>query len=1013
MRLIQAPIVRNIAPLANAVANGARRMANGLFRPPPSTIAGVDSRNWPSALQPIQPMGPPGSQPLGMNFFYGQNLVYTPRPDAEYTAAQLKTLSQYPLARICIENVKDTICYLPWRIQLKPVAGEMHTDRAKRAMRDKNIGRLTGLFECPDGQQPWSQWLRPFLDAMLVTDSACFAVERGSRGGIPRLKVLLSSDSIARYIDDTGFTPEPPSPAYSQLWDGIPRIDCTTDQLFYVPRNIAPRNTMSSALYGFGSVEQIAKLIEIGVARLIFVYAYYRSGSIPDMLHIAPADVTAKEATEAMQWMNSELSGQLDTRRGYRVIQGFQRDGKQEQILFPKEPLLTDLFDDYLIHQISFGIGCSAQRLLKSMNRASAVAAQDAAEEEGTAPYVQWLQAQLNFFIQRKLGYDQYEISFDPQMELDGLKQMEIDTGYVKSGIYTINERRELRGDDPRAEPQADQLGALTPNGWLAIGAPPANSDDPKPTPQVAPPEPARSRKSSRVILVERGDPMPMFVPGTQVEKVWSIPSGKVFDAVPVDEDAPLMLRGLEKYSYGSTQVDIAPASDAGMKLAALRASIDKSHLMAKGLENTPHITVRYGFKGDTAAIRKHLRDMPPFNIAFGKVAAFDPTANSDDAAPLHVEVESSDLASINASIVAHGDWKKADFEYHPHATIAYVNPDNAASYVESMSTAMAGLTYNVTAITISPRDGDPERVELLGVPAALKTAKGDGTDPFTDRAPQPVTVSTPVISAEADPTSEASNDPADDASTKHLKLQLKQDVHKWLTGIKSGVITRISSVKKISRGKLRKDDQRDMILYAALDYEVFDLPSIVEETLYEAAHSGALRGLSQVQAVSSVNIGTQQQLAREFAQDRAAEMVGMKWVDGELVANPNAAWSIDATTREAIRKAVTDAFSAETKMTDLIQAIKDLDTFDEARAENIAATEVHNAQSAGNYAAWEQTGVVLATKWVCSSLGPCDECQANADAGPVEFGKAFPSGHVRPVAHPKCRCIQIATKFK
>jgi hypothetical protein len=54
------------------------------------------------------------------------------------------------------------------------------------------------------------------------------------------------------------------------------------------------------------------------------------------------------------------------------------------------------------------------------------------------------------------------------------------------------------------------------------------------------------------------------------------------------------------------------------------------------------------------------------------------------------------------------------------------------------------------------------------------------------------------------------------------------------------------------------------------------------------------------------------------WAKDRSAELVGMKYVDGELVPNPRAEWSIEETTRDTIRDLVTQATEEGWSMDDL-----------------------------------------------------------------------------------------------
>src|SRR5205807_1478652 len=86
-----------------------------------------------------------------------------------------------------------------------------------------------------------------------------------------------------------------------------------------------------------------------------------------------------------------------------------------------------------------------------------------------------------------------------------------------------------------------------------------------------------------------------------------------------------------------------------------------------------------------------------------------------------------------------------------------------------------------------------------------------------------------------------------------------------------------------------------------------------VEDDLYEATREGGLHGMMQLEISDQDMINAVNAVARDFAEKRAAEMVGMKWVDGELVENPRAEWAISETTRDDLRRIIKQAFEDET----------------------------------------------------------------------------------------------------
>src|ERR1035437_5233823 len=458
-------------PIAlSGVARMFAAMRGRLYTAPPVTIEGVDPQNWPSALQPVQPVGPPGSKPLKWSFWQGVNQNITPRVDAPLTFQKLRALSTYPLARICIENVKDQLLCLPWTIQLRRKVNETIKEKRGREKIDDNIPQLTEFWSYPDGEVPWSDWGRPLIEDLLVIDAPSILLQRTLSNKVVKCRVVDGAD-ILRLIDDQGYTPQAPSPAYTQLWNGVPRVMLTTDQLVYHPSNIAPRNTLASHLYGYGVTEQLAEEITIGIERLKFVLAYYTQGSVPGLVHIVPSDITPDIINETMGAMNSELAGNLARRRQWRLLPGFHNtsDSKQDQILQIPEPVLADVFDDYLIRKISFGYGTSSQRLQKSMNRASAEAGQQASEKEGLRPRVVWLKKTIDFIIQKKMGFPGYEMVFDTDADVDPVKQATIDKIYLSCATETINEIRDARGLTTRDELEANQLMLITQNGPVPL----------------------------------------------------------------------------------------------------------------------------------------------------------------------------------------------------------------------------------------------------------------------------------------------------------------------------------------------------------------------------------------------------------------------------------------------------------------------------------------------------------------------------------------------------------------
>ena len=184
------------------------------------------------------------------------------------------------------------------------------------------------------------------------------------------------------------------------------------------------------------------------------------------------------------------------------------------------------------------------------------------------------------------------------------------------------------------------------------------------------------------------------------------------------------------EYKFGSTQANLPEDSDAHRAIRGAQAMVDKKDLAGDGTDiDKPHVTVRYGLKGDDhAGVKKYLGSQVPFEGKLGKTTTFPPSPNSDGASVVVAPVESDDLHRINGEIEKHGDFKKSDFpDYKPHVTVAYVKPEMAHKY-EGMDVT-EGKKFPVRSIAISNRDGEHEEVPLGGKMDA-DTKGGGGKSP-------------------------------------------------------------------------------------------------------------------------------------------------------------------------------------------------------------------------------------------------------------------------------------------
>lgn len=177
------------------------------------------------------------------------------------------------------------------------------------------------------------------------------------------------------------------------------------------------------------------------------------------------------------------------------------------------------------------------------------------------------------------------------------------------------------------------------------------------------------------------------------------------------------------------------------------------------------------------------------------------------------------------------------------------------------------------------------------------------------------------------------------------------------------------------------------------------DFEGIYEELVADAGITAlAQLGISDADTLNQVN-----EKAVEWAKGRAAEMVGKKWVNGELVDNPDAYWRIDESTRSMLADNVTQAIEEGWSNDRLASEIAESYAFSDERADMIARTETAFADIQGNMIAYRESGVVSKKQWITGD-GCCEEC-AQLNGQIVGIDESFDDGVDEPPLHPNCRC--------
>lgn len=185
----------------------------------------------------------------------------------------------------------------------------------------------------------------------------------------------------------------------------------------------------------------------------------------------------------------------------------------------------------------------------------------------------------------------------------------------------------------------------------------------------------------------------------------------------------------------------------------------------------------------------------------------------------------------------------------------------------------------------------------------------------------------------------------------------------------------------------------------------------VLNDALVEAFKENATSAFMDIGVRETPDMtGLLDERALEYADERAAELVGMRRSKrGKLIENPNPKFAISDTTRTGMQEIISNAVEEGWSTDDLATEIMDSWEFSRSRAETIARTELAFAHSHGNMAGWQESGEVDRKQSILGSEHDMDDmCDENAEAGPIGIDDDFPSGHFGPPYHPNCVCDMI-----
>lgn len=164
---------------------------------------------------------------------------------------------------------------------------------------------------------------------------------------------------------------------------------------------------------------------------------------------------------------------------------------------------------------------------------------------------------------------------------------------------------------------------------------------------------------------------------------------------------------GKALHSRGSTHAPVPSDDPIAVRLQNL--GIDSADLHENGIEDEPHVTIKYGLDDvDLETVKQIIEKFPPFTVTLGAARLFQ----RDLYDVLYIQVESEVLREIYAELTPIGDPPNYD-TYSPHLTIAYLLVGRGSKYLPIDE--FVGMTFEVNTVNFSDTDDEETAITLRG----------------------------------------------------------------------------------------------------------------------------------------------------------------------------------------------------------------------------------------------------------------------------------------------------------
>jgi hypothetical protein len=346
----------------------------------------------------------------------------------------------YPIARACINRRIRQITQLDWDVT---TIDELDEEKGFEAQ----IKYVKDYFKKPMGHKTrLRELLTMMVDDILTVDATTFEITRLRNKTFDTERGLIPVDptTIALRLTETGGTPMPPEPAYTQIIEGHVVGQFTTDEMIYESMMSRSYNP-----YGLAPLESLILQTESAVRGALYNLAYFKESNVPEGFITLPEEVVAnKDQVEDWQfWFDSMVAGDPRFMRRLKILPG----GSEYTPAKKPEDMAFERFELWLLQQTCavFDVPPQDIGITYQINKATSETQANLSVERGLLPLGNLIKEIFDYLIQDVMGFEQLQWVWQNINPVDRKEEVELAEKEIKMGALSVDEYRMEHGREP------------------------------------------------------------------------------------------------------------------------------------------------------------------------------------------------------------------------------------------------------------------------------------------------------------------------------------------------------------------------------------------------------------------------------------------------------------------------------------------------------------------------------------------------------------------------------------